>query len=132
MTGRELDLGLLGLAEFLPLALAAPFTGALADRATGVASSPPGSPVVTTSIGLFLYVSTDPREFSQSSRWSSSTGFRGPWPVRPFVPSPSISHRPSPSNESSPSARWRSRPAASSAPSPQDSSLWPTSQRPTP
>lgn len=61
MTGRELDLGLLGLAEFLPLALAAPFTGALADRfdrrrvfAAGIAGE------VTTSIGLFLYVSTDP------------------------------------------------------------------------
>jgi len=32
MTGRELDLGLLGLAEFLPLAVLAPFTGSLADR----------------------------------------------------------------------------------------------------
>ena len=61
MTGRELDLGLLGLAEFLPLALAAPFTGALADRfdrrrvfAIGIAGE------VATSVGLFLYVSTDP------------------------------------------------------------------------
>ena len=27
MTGRELDLGLIGLAEFLPMALLAPFAG---------------------------------------------------------------------------------------------------------
>ncbi|MEM9202213.1 MAG: MFS transporter [Actinomycetota bacterium] len=61
MTGRELDLGLLGLAEFVPLALAAPFTGALADRfdrrrifVLGVAGE------VATSVGLFAYVSTNP------------------------------------------------------------------------
>ncbi len=61
MTGRELDLGLLGLAEFLPLAFAAPFTGALADRmdrrrvfALGIVGE------VATSVGFFWYVSTDP------------------------------------------------------------------------
>ncbi|MEO0494136.1 MAG: MFS transporter, partial [Actinomycetota bacterium] len=61
MTGRELDLGLLGLAEFVPLAVAAPFTGALADRfdrrrvfAVGILGE------VATSVGLFWYVSTDP------------------------------------------------------------------------
>ena len=61
MTGRELDLGLLGLAEFLPLAFATPFTGALADRfdrrrvfAVGIVGE------VATSVGFFLYVSTDP------------------------------------------------------------------------
>ena len=32
ITGRELDLGLLGLAEFAPTFLLAPFTGPLADR----------------------------------------------------------------------------------------------------
>ena len=32
MTGRELDLGLLGLAEFLPVAFLVPFSGAAADR----------------------------------------------------------------------------------------------------
>ncbi len=32
MTGSELNLGLLGLAEFLPLALLSPFTGPVADR----------------------------------------------------------------------------------------------------
>lgn len=31
-TGRELDLGLLGLAEFVPIFLLAPFSGAVADR----------------------------------------------------------------------------------------------------
>ena len=61
MTGRELDLGLLGLAEFVPLAVAAPFTGALADRfdrrrvfAFGVAGE------AVTSLGLLWYVSTSP------------------------------------------------------------------------
>ncbi|MGH1491511.1 MAG: MFS transporter [Acidimicrobiales bacterium] len=32
VTGRELDLGLLGLAEFLPIFLLSPFTGTIADR----------------------------------------------------------------------------------------------------
>jgi MFS family permease len=32
MTGNELDLGLLGLAEFIPVAILSPFTGPLADR----------------------------------------------------------------------------------------------------
>ena len=32
ITGREIDLGLLGLAEFLPVAVLAPVAGALADR----------------------------------------------------------------------------------------------------
>ncbi len=32
VTGEELDLGLLGLAEFLPIFLLSPFTGTLADR----------------------------------------------------------------------------------------------------
>ena len=32
LTGNELDLGLLGLAEFIPIALLAPFTGSLSDR----------------------------------------------------------------------------------------------------
>ena len=32
ITGRELDLGLLGVAEFLPILLLSPFTGTLADR----------------------------------------------------------------------------------------------------
>ncbi len=32
LTGDPLDLGLLGLAEFIPIALLAPFTGSLADR----------------------------------------------------------------------------------------------------
>ncbi|SVC14026.1 uncharacterized protein METZ01_LOCUS266880, partial [marine metagenome] len=32
LTGRELDLGLLGLAEFLPVALLAPVAGTVADR----------------------------------------------------------------------------------------------------
>ena len=61
MTGRELDLGLIGLAEFLPAMLLAPLVGALADRVdrrkmfalalTGEA---------TASALLFWYASTDP------------------------------------------------------------------------
>ncbi len=63
MTGRELDLGLLGLAEFLPTAILAPITGSVADRcdrrivyACGLAGE------FVTSIGLFLYIRTDPTD----------------------------------------------------------------------
>jgi len=61
MTGRELDLGLIGLAEFLPMALLAPVTGSLADRfdrrlmfAIGLTGD------VVVSIAMFSYVNTDP------------------------------------------------------------------------
>ncbi len=61
LTGDELDLGLLGLAEFLPIILLAPFTGALADRidrrrvfAAGLLGE------IATSLGLFLYVRSGP------------------------------------------------------------------------
>lgn len=61
MTGRELDLGLIGLAEFLPMALLAPFTGSLADRfdrrlmfAIGLAGD------IVVSIAMFAYVNTNP------------------------------------------------------------------------
>ena len=61
MTGRELDLGLIGLAEFLPMAFLAPFTGSLADRfdrrvmfAIGLAGD------IVVSIAMFAYVNTDP------------------------------------------------------------------------
>ncbi|MCP5028232.1 MAG: MFS transporter [Actinomycetia bacterium] len=61
MTGRELDLGLLGLAEFLPTAILSPITGSVADRydrrivyAGGLAGE------FAASIGLFLYIRTDP------------------------------------------------------------------------
>ena len=61
MTGRELDLGLIGLAEFLPMALLAPFTGSLADRfdrrlmfAIGLAGD------IVVSVAMFAYVNTNP------------------------------------------------------------------------
>ncbi|MGB1506264.1 MAG: MFS transporter [Acidimicrobiales bacterium] len=61
MTGRELDLGLIGLAEFLPMALLAPITGSLADRfdrrlmfGIGLTGD------VVVSIAMFSYVNTDP------------------------------------------------------------------------
>ena len=61
MTGRPLHLGLLGLAEFVPAFLLVPITGMVADRferrfvyAWGLG----GEAVV--SVGLFLYVATDP------------------------------------------------------------------------
>ena len=61
MTGSELHLGLLGLAEFLPIALLAPFAGATADRfdrrvVFGLALS--GE--VATSTLLWLYVRSEP------------------------------------------------------------------------
>ena len=61
MTGRELDLGLLGLAEFAPLAVLAPLTGSLSDRldrrkVLGVALVGEAS----ASLLLFLYARSDP------------------------------------------------------------------------
>ena len=61
MTGRPLSLGLLGLAEFVPAFLLAPITGMVADRferrlvfAWGLSGEAVGS------VGLFLYVASDP------------------------------------------------------------------------
>jgi MFS family permease len=60
ITGRELDLGLLGLAEFVPLFVMAPFSGAVADRfdrrvvySVGLLTE------AVASISLFLYARTD-------------------------------------------------------------------------
>ena len=61
LTGRELDLGLLGLAEFLPVAVLAPFTGSIADRLDRrkvLAAALVGEAVA--SLLLFLYSRTDP------------------------------------------------------------------------
>ena len=61
MTGRPLDLGLLGLAEFVPTALLAPISGMVADRferrlvfAWGLGGE------ALASIGLYFYVASDP------------------------------------------------------------------------
>ncbi len=61
MTGRPLYLGLLGLAEFVPAFLLAPISGMVADRferrivfAWGLGGE------AVASIGLFLYVASDP------------------------------------------------------------------------
>ncbi len=58
-THRELDLGLLGLAEFVPTALLSPLTGSLADRfdrrlvsTLGILAS------AAVSFGLWIYVAT--------------------------------------------------------------------------
>ncbi len=61
MTGRELDLGLLGLAEFAPLAVLAPLTGSLSDRLDR--RKVLGGALVgeaTASLLLFLYARSDP------------------------------------------------------------------------
>jgi len=62
ITGRAIDLGLLGLAEFLPTALLAPLVGPIADRfdrrrivAIGFAIE------ASCALGLALYARTDPR-----------------------------------------------------------------------
>lgn len=61
MTGEPLDLGLLGLAEFVPTLLLAPFSGVLSDRydrrlmyGFGLAGE------AAASAGLYFYVATDP------------------------------------------------------------------------
>ena len=63
LTGSTLDLGLLGLAEFIPVALLSPFTGTTADRfdrrkvyAAGLAGE------AATSFALFLYIRNDPTD----------------------------------------------------------------------
>ncbi len=61
LTGRELDLGLIGLAEFLPAMLVAPVAGAIADRVDRrrmFALALSGEAVVSAL--LFWYASTDP------------------------------------------------------------------------
>lgn len=61
MTGRELDLGFLGLAEFLPTMLLVPFTGSIADRHDRryVTAITIGAEAVIA-IALFTYMRTDP------------------------------------------------------------------------
>ena len=61
MTGSELQLGFIGLAEFVPTALLAPFSGVVADRferrnvyACGLAGE------ALASMGLYFYVATEP------------------------------------------------------------------------
>ncbi len=61
MTGNELSLGLLGLAEFLPTAVLAPFAGSVADRIDRRLIGAAGSiGFGLISLGLFLYIGTDP------------------------------------------------------------------------
>ncbi len=61
LTGDPLDLGFLGLAEFIPIALLAPFTGSLADRVDR-RKVYAGALVLEAliSLGLFAYSRTDP------------------------------------------------------------------------
>lgn len=60
ITGRELDLGLLGLAEFVPLFVMAPFSGAVADRFDRrIVYSIGLSTEVVAGVALFLYSRTD-------------------------------------------------------------------------
>lgn len=61
MTGRAFDLGMLGLAEFIPVFVFAPIAGSIADTfdrrkvfAIGLAGE------AVSSIALFFYVATDP------------------------------------------------------------------------
>ena len=61
MTGKEINLGFLGIAEFLPVAILAPITGSIADRFDRrfvLAVSLLGE--IITSIFLFRYVRSDP------------------------------------------------------------------------
>lgn len=61
MTGEELTLGLLGLAEFFPTLLLAPFTGSIADRFDRrIVSAIFTVGFAAISLGMFLYVRTDP------------------------------------------------------------------------
>ncbi|MGK0226916.1 MAG: MFS family permease, partial [Thermoproteota archaeon] len=61
LTDSERDLGLVGLAQFVPILLLSPFTGTIADRfdrrhvfGAGLAIT------ITASLGLMAYAATDP------------------------------------------------------------------------
>ncbi len=59
MTGNELSLGLLGLAEFLPTAVLAPFSGSIADRFDRRIIGSIGSVAFAAiSVALFFYIET--------------------------------------------------------------------------
>ena len=61
MTGSTLSLGLLGLAEFLPVALLSPITGSVADRFDRrkvFAGALVGE--ILVAVLLFLYIWSDP------------------------------------------------------------------------
>lgn len=61
LTRRELDLGLLGLAEFAPAALLVLVTGSLADRVDRVKLSSAGAALETlAALGLAAYALSDP------------------------------------------------------------------------
>ncbi len=63
MTGDELSLGLLGLAEFFPTAFLAPFSGSVADRFDRrIVGALGGIGFAVISVLLFLYIATDPTE----------------------------------------------------------------------
>jgi len=83
MTGRELDLGLLGLAEFVPVAILAPFSGAVADRfdrrrvyALSLAAE------LLCSLGLFAYIASEPTSvgpiFVLVALFGAARSFAGP------------------------------------------------------
>ena len=61
ITGRELDIGLLGLAEFLPAALLVLVTGSVADRFDRrIVGSLATFGEVACAVGLALYALTEP------------------------------------------------------------------------
>src|SRR5206468_9973041 len=62
LTGRELDLGLLGLAEFMPSALLVFVTGTIADRydRRRIAATAIGIELLFV-LGLAWYAASDPR-----------------------------------------------------------------------
>lgn len=61
ITGKEKDLGLVGLAQFLPILVLSPFTGTVADRFDRRWVYGVGLAITTASVvGLLLYAATDP------------------------------------------------------------------------
>ena len=65
ITSSERDLGLVGLAQFLPILLLSPFTGTVADRFDRRWVYAAGLAIMTVSTaGLLLYAATDPTTIS--------------------------------------------------------------------
>jgi MFS family permease len=61
LTGRERDLGLVGLSQFLPILILSPFTGTIADRFDRRWVYGAGLTImIVSTAGLLLYAATDP------------------------------------------------------------------------
>ena len=112
LTGRELDLGLIGLAEFLPVLLLVLVAGSVADRVDRRLICGVGALVsAAVAAALAAYAASRRAPSPRSSPWSSSLGSPPPSCRRPAEPCPPTSSPPRTCPGWSPATRPRgSRP----------------------